>query len=127
VDLLLIAVALLALAAASVAYGADSRDGLGGDEAARWDNWRWAAAERRGRLANALSTSQLEFDVHTRSAEALAMAASMRLTQRPRRPRRNVLRPALAFVAAHLGDLLVAAGHRLQSLAAPRQPAGGPV
>jgi hypothetical protein len=128
VDLLLIVAAFAALAILSLAFGADSRDGLTGDEAARWDTWRWAAAERRGRLARSIVSPHLDFDVHTRPAEALAFAASTRLGASRAAPRRSPLRPAFALLASRLGNLLVAAGQRLQTLAAPHEiPAGGSV
>jgi hypothetical protein len=124
VEPLVIAAALIALGALAVAFGADSRDGLTADESARWDTWRWAAAERRGRLARSFTS---DFDAYTRPAEALAFAASIRLGARPG-GRGSPLRPVLALVASRLGDLLVATGQRLQSLAAPHHArAGGPV
>jgi hypothetical protein len=125
--MLLTAAAFVALAVLALAFGHDSRDGLAGDEAARWDNWRWAAAERRGRLGRAFGASQIELDFYTRPAEALAFAASARLGATGER-RRSVIRPALAAVAYGAGELLMAVGRWLQQVGTPREAAvGGPV
>jgi hypothetical protein len=123
VEMLLIVGGLVVVGLLALAAGYDSRDGPGGDEAARWDDWRWAAAARRRRFGDAVVGHPLELDLLVRPADALVHAAAFRLVAgRPNA--RRVLAPA----AYRLGELLMTGGRRLQELAAPREAAlGGPI
>src|SRR5690348_2051455 len=78
-EMLWIAGAMVALALLALFFGADSRDGFGGDDAARWETWRASAANRRGRLASAFVAHPLEFELRVRPAELEAFAAGQRL------------------------------------------------
>lgn len=123
-ELLLILGGLVAFGVLALVAGHDSRDGLHGDEAARWDDWRWAASARRRRMGEAFASSSLELDAMLRPADALAHAAAFRLVVAARPTPRRVLAPA----AYRLGELLMVGGRRLQEVAAPREAAlGGPL
>ena len=119
--------ALVALALLALAFGSDSRDGFDGDDAARWESWRASAAHRRGRLAGALATSSLDFELQVRPAELEAFAASQRLVgPRLRLPAPSF--PSLRPAAYWLGAAFVRVGAWLQDLARPvTYGAGGPI
>ncbi len=120
--------AFVALALLALAFGYDSRDGFGGDDAARWETWRASAAHRRARLASAFAATPLDFDFHVRPAELEALAATQRLVgpalRRPALPLPSP-RPALYW----LGAAFLRLGAWLQGLGEPRAPVGvgGPV
>ena len=126
VGMLWIVGALVALAVLALAFGADTRDGFGGDDAARWETWRATAAHRRGRLASALATTPLEFELQVRPAELEAFAAGQRLVG----PRLRLPGPALPSprpALYWLGTALLRAGAWLQEVAQPARVVGGPV
>jgi hypothetical protein len=127
-DLIWIAGAFVALALLALAFGYDSRDGFGGDDAARWETWRASAEHRRARLASAFAATPLEFDFHVRPAELESLAATERLVGPALRlpaVRLPSPRPALYLLGAGFLRL----GAWLQGLGEPRTPlgVGGPV
>ena len=127
VEMLWIVGALVALAVLATAFGADSRDGFGGDDAARWETWRATAAQRRCRLASAFAATPLEFELQVRPAEFEAFAAGQRLVG----PRLRLAGPALPSprpALYWLGSALLRVGVWLQEVAQPaRVGLGGPV
>jgi len=113
--------AFVAIAAAALRWGADSRDGAAGGSLAAWAVGR-AGAKRE--MTAVIDLVELEL-ARARAEELRAAAAAPRAPARGERPRRDPLRLPRA-AAFQLGTRLVGWGERLVLYAGAPRLAGRP-